>query len=185
MIICICGKSGSGKSSIAKKITEEIPNSIHIDIDKIGHKSHNDECVKANLINTFGDNILTNKIINRKKLGKIVFSSPSEMKKLENITWNYMEKEIDKIINDNKDKLIILDWLLLPKTKYFSSSNLKILVDVPYEIRKQRVLSRDNITEEKFNLREKATIEYNKKDFDYILTNNNLENIKKKVLKYE
>ena len=113
MIICICGKSGSGKSSIAKKITEEIPNSIHIDIDKIGHKSHNDEYVKANLINTFGDNILTNKIIDRKKLGKIVFSSPSEMKKLENITWNYMEKEIDKIINDNKDKLIILDWLLM------------------------------------------------------------------------
>ena len=46
MIICICGKSGSGKSTIAKKIQEERPNSIHIDIDKISHMSHNDKIVK-------------------------------------------------------------------------------------------------------------------------------------------
>lgn len=91
MIICICGKSGSGKSTIAKLIQEENPNSIHIDIDKIGHQSHNDETVKQELITTFGEVILTNNNIDRKKLGKIVFSDKLEMKKLEDITWKYME----------------------------------------------------------------------------------------------
>ena len=91
MIVCICGKSGSGKSTIAKLIMEEKPNSIHVDIDKIGHKSHNDETLKQKLVNTFGNDILTNNNIDRKKLGKIVFSDKLEMKKLEDITWKYME----------------------------------------------------------------------------------------------
>ena len=185
MIICICGKSGSGKSTIAKLIQEEKNNSINIDIDKIGHQSHNDEKVKQELITTFGEIILTNNSIDRKKLGKIVFSNKDDMKKLENITWNYMEQEIDKIINNNKDKIIILDWLLLPKTKYFNSSDLRILVDIPYEIRKKRVLKRDNITEKQFELREKNTIEYDRNKFEYILEENNIDKIKKKVLKYE
>ena len=182
MIICLCGKSGSGKSTIAKLIQKEKPNSIHIDIDKIGHLSHNDASVKEKLINTFGKKILTNNNIDRKKLGKIVFSSKEEMKKLEDITWTYMEHEIDKIITSKKDKTIILDWLLLPKTKYFESCDLRILVDIPYEVRKERVLKRDNITDEQFELRERNTIEYDKNNFDIVLTN---EDIKKKVLKHE
>lgn len=185
MIICVCGKSGSGKSTVAKLIQEERPNSIHIDIDKIGHKSHADEKIKQELINIFSEVILTNNNIDRKKLGKIVFSNKEEMKKLENITWNYMEQEIDKILINNNDKIIILDWLLLPKTKYFETSDLRILVDIPYEIRKQRVLKRDSITEEQFELREKNTIEYDKNEFEYILEENNIDKIKKKVLKYE
>lgn len=185
MIICICGKSGSGKSTVSKIILENHPNSIHIDIDKIAHKSHLDKHVKKSLINTFGTKILTNNEIDRKKLGIIVFSNKDEMKKLENITWNYMEKEIDKIIFDNKDKIIILDYLLLPRTKYFDNCDLKILIDIPYEIRKQRVMLRDNITEEKFDLRENLSLNYNKEKFDIILDDKKIENIKKKVLKYE
>ena len=93
-----------------------------------------------------------------------------------------MEKEIDKIITNNKDKTIILDYLLLPRTKYFNSSNLKILLDIPYEIRKERVMKRDNISKEAFDLRESASINYDEYEFDIIIKD---ENIKKKVLKYE
>lgn len=172
MVICICGKSGSGKSTIARKLNDLIPNSIHIDIDIIGHKSHLNEDVRQELINTFGNKIITNKNIDRKKLSKIVFSNKDEMKKLEQITWEYMEKEIDNIIDNNKNKIIILDWLLLPKTKYFNNNNFKILVDIPYEIRKERAMKRDNIKEETFDLRDKASIDYDNKSFDYIIKEN-------------
>ena len=182
MIICICGKSGSGKSAIAKLIQKEKPNSIHIDIDKIGHMSHSDKIVKQKLIDTFGKMILTDNNIDRKKLGKIVFSNKDEMRKLEIITWGYMEQEIDKIIKNNKDKIIILDYLLLPRTKYFNNCDLRILVDIPYEIRKERVMKRDNISEEKFNLRESSSIDYDKSSFDIVLKD---EDIKRKVLKHE
>ena len=180
MIIGICGKSGSGKSTISNYLKEEL-GAIHCDIDKIGHYILNLSNVQKDLIDSFGTEIYEDSKINRKKLSQIVFNSIDKMKILEQITWKHMEIEIDKIINENKDKIIILDWQLLPKTKYLNLCDLKILIDIPYKIRKQRLLKRDNISEEKIDLREKASITYNKNDFHYIFNTNDNENIKRLV----
>jgi len=169
MLIGICGKSGSGKTTIAKRLMNLHKNAIHIEIDKIGHEVLLYEEVKKELINAYGESIICNNSIDRKKLGDIVFSSRKEMDKLTEITWKNMQIIIDKIINENKDKIIILDWLLLPKTKYFNMCKFKILLDIPYEIRKQRAILRDNISEEEFKLREKSSIEYDNNDFDYVI----------------
>ena len=181
MIIGICGKSGSGKSTLSKKIVEYYKNAIYLDIDKIGHKVLTIDKVKEELINAFGKEIIEDERINRKRLGELVFNSRNQMKKLSDITWHYMQKEIDSIIKSNKNKLIILDWILLPITSYFDKCNIKILLDVPYEIRKERACVRDNITEEEFYLREKASIDLNHKDFDYVLSNITDEIIRKLV----
>ena len=103
------------------------------------------------------------------------------MNKLSNITWKYMQIEIDNFLNSNKDKIIILDWILLPITKYFSMCDIKILLDIPYNIRKERAIKRDNITKESFDLREKASIDFNPNNFDYVLKENNIETVKKLV----
>ena len=92
-----------------------------------------------------------------------------------------MEIYIDKFLKENKDNIIILDWILLPKTKYISMCNIKILLDIPYEIRKERVINRDNITEFNFKLRDSASIIYDNKEFDYVFDNTNEENIKRLV----
>lgn len=174
MIISICGKSGSGKSTLAKKIIEERKNVIHINIDKIAHQVLTIPIVKQQLQEQFKD-VLTDNEVDRKKLGPIVFSSTKNMDILTQITWPHMEQEIDRIISENKDKIIILDYLLLPKTKYFEQSDLKILLDIPKDIRKQRILKRDNITEDKFDLRDSSSIEYDKDEFDFIISSDNYD----------
>lgn len=174
MIISICGKSGSGKSTLAKKIIEERKNAIHIDIDKIAHQVLTIPEVKQQLEEQFKD-VLTNNEVDRKKLGPIVFSSQENMDILAQITWPYMEQEIDRIINKNKDKIIILDYLLLPKTKYFEQSDIKILLDIPKEVRKERIVKRDNISEDKFNLRDSSSIEYDKEKFDYVISSDDYD----------
>ena len=168
MIIGICGKSGSGKSTLARKIIEMYPNSIHVEIDKVGHKALMDENVKKELVKSFGEKLLNDNVVDRKQLGDIVFNSRHEMNKLTDITWEYMQKEINKIIDDNKNNIVILDWLLLPKTKYFDMCDYKVLLDVDYETRKQRCMLRDNISEDKFDLREKNSVDYYN-DFDYVI----------------
>ena len=60
MIIGICGKSGSGKSTIAKQLANSNKNIVHLDIDKIAHLSHKDKYVKEKIINTFTKSILSN-----------------------------------------------------------------------------------------------------------------------------
>lgn len=182
MIIGICGKSGSGKSTLAKQIIELTNHeAIHLDIDNVGHKVLLLKEVKEELINSFGNSIINDNNIDRKKLGEIIFDSRNEMHKLSNITWKYMQIEIDEFLKENKDKIIILDWLLLSISKYFNMCNIKILLDIPYEVRKQRAMKRDNITEKEFALREKASIDFNYEYFNYVLKTNDKETVKRMV----
>ena len=184
MIIGICGNSGSGKTTMAKIIEQEIANGIHCDIDKIGHDVLKLPAVKEKLLIAFGQEVIIDDIIDRKRLGMLVFNSDNAMKILTDITWPYMEEMINQFIIKNKNNNIILDWILLPKTKYFNMCDIKILVDVPYEIRKERAIKRDNITEEKFNIRDKASIEYDNSKFDLIV-NDDVDKIRKLVKRYD
>jgi dephospho-CoA kinase len=59
--------------------------------------------------------------------------------------------------------------------------DIRILLDIPYEVRKQRAMLRDNITEEAFLLRDKSSISYNNEDFDVVLKTNNKEEVERKV----
>lgn len=183
MLISIVGKSGSGKSHISTILASYIPNSLHIDLDNISHQILENPLVKQNLVSTFGKNIMIENKINRKELGKIVFNSTKKMQQLTDITWNKMENVIDQIIENNSNKIIILDWLLLPKTKYFELSSLKILVDAPLEIRMERAMKRDNISSKKFLEREQAAMNFQNYKFDYIINNINLVQTQKKVKK--
>lgn len=182
MIICLCGRSNSGKGTIAKTFTCLDNNIIHLDIDKIAHHVNDKEEVKEELVDTFSLQVLDNGKINRKKLASIVFNDKDEMKKLEAITWKHMEKEIDSYISDNKKKIIILDYIMLPKTKYFETSDLKILVKASYEERLKRAIIRDNITKELFDQRDGVAINFVDEDFDYVIDNGKGD-VKRKVVK--
>ena len=175
MIIGISGKSGCGKSTLSRMIMEYHDDAIHLDIDKIGHYVLTLPEVKEELVSTFGADVVNEEVVDRKRLGEIVFNSRHQMDKLTDITWKFMQIEIDKFLEVNKDKKIVLDWLLLTKTKYFEMCDLKILLDVPYEIRKERAKLRDNITDEAFDLREKASIDFDKDKFDYVISGNQEE----------
>ena len=179
MIIGICGKSGSGKSTVARELMELVnKESVHLDIDKIWHKVLAIPNVETELIETFGSGIKTESGINRKKLGEIVFAFRSEMEKLTDITWKYMQIEIDRFLDVNQEKLIILDWQLVPITKYFSMCDFTILLDIPYETRKKRAVARDNISDSDFDLREKASIDIDTESFDYVLKESEMESLK-------
>lgn len=182
MIIGISGRSGSGKTTLSNKIINlSKKDVVHLDIDKVGHDVLLLPEVRQELLNSFGPEVICKQNVDRKKLGDIVFASRNEMQKLNNITWKHMQIEIDKYIEKNKNKVIILDWLLLPITKYFAMCDIKILLDIPYEVRKKRAISRDSITEEAFDLRDSASIDLNHDDFDYVFESNNEENIRKLV----
>ncbi len=182
MIIGVCGKTGSGKSTFAKDIKDLCKKEVVIvDIDKVGHDVLEIRDVIENLVKYFGRNILENGKVNRKVLSKIVFDSKDEMDKLTEVTWSSMEKIIDKVLEDNKDKVIILDWILLPKTKFFLQCDIKVLLDIDVLERKERVIRRDKITSDDFYLREKASFEYNNEDFDYVIVDNYKEVLERLV----
>lgn len=181
MLIGITGKSGSGKSTLAKYLVDGRTNTIYVDVDKIGHQVNDNENVKRELKKQFGEFIFQDGKVNRKRLGSIVFNSEEAMNLLKEITWLEMKKVIDNLIEENKEKDIVIDWALLPNCELFNECHMTILVDVPYDIRLARVQERDNITEEKFKQRESKSVDYSKYKFDFVIENIDYEKAKEKA----
>lgn len=183
MIIGITGKSGSGKSTIANIIGGLNKDIKVVHVDDIGHEVLTYKNVIKEMIKAFGLSIIdSNGNIDRKKVGELVFNNRHKMQILTDITWKHMDKIINDIIKNNN--FVILDWILLPETKYFKMCDVKILVDATYEIRKAKAISRDHISEEKFDEREKASIEYDPTIFDYVINNDFIIENKKKECEF-
>ena len=169
MIISVCGKSCSGKTSLCKAIVSILgeDKAVHLDIDEVGHRVLAYPQIVEEIKTVFGDSVISSNSVDRVKLGDLIFTSRSDMKQLTNIVWGIIQKEIDEFIELNKDKKIILDWILLPHTKYFSMSDFKILMDGNFKgIRRNRAMKRDGICAEDFDKRDSASIEYNLEEFD-------------------
>ncbi len=171
MLIGLMGKSGSGKTLIGNWFKELDSRIQVIDVDKIGHKSHTDDTVKERIRRNIGNTVFNEDgSINRKKLSDIVFNDEEKMKALCDATYWYMVKEIDQMLKHAE--ITILDYALLPKTKYFELCALKILVEADYTSRSARVVARDNISTEKYNQINSNSLDYSNLSFDYIITNN-------------
>ena len=100
MIIGICGKSGSGKSTIAKQITSRYKNAIHLDIDKIVHKSHKDEEVKQKIISTFTESVLTNNEIDRKKFAILQLKYGIDLEEAKSLVFKYGSSFSNEMLQD-------------------------------------------------------------------------------------
>ena len=91
---------------------------------------------------------------------------------LTDITWEYMQNILDEILKKEEKDVIILEWALLPISKYWDKIDIKILMKANDEQRKNIVINRDKITEEYFLKRESNSINYSNYKFDYIFENN-------------
>ena len=169
-LIGITGKTGTGKSTIATILAQKL-DAQYVDIDKIGHQATSDPHIAKKLCDIFGNELLdSNGMINRKKLGNIVFSDTDKMQILTDITWEYMEQKLDDILLQ-KQQYFIFDWALLPKVKFWDMCDFKILVTSDDTMRKKRILERDHISEDYLEKRESATLDYSKLAFDFIFDN--------------
>lgn len=170
-IIGVTGKSGSGKTTFAKLLANKL-DCEYVDIDKINHMPLEKPEIIRILCEKFGNEILDKSgNIDRKKMGNIVFSNEEKMNELVKITEADAYKELDNILVNSNKNIIVLEWIKLPTIKYWKECNTKILVKADETKRRERVIKRDNISEEYFKKRDSANMEYNESEFSYIFNN--------------
>jgi dephospho-CoA kinase len=171
MVIGITGKSGSGKSFLSEKLKEKL-NAIHVDIDKISHGVLLEENTLKFVKTEFGEGVFDGNVLNRKKLGAIVFNDKQKREKLNNFCQTQMEIEIDEIIQKS-NQTVILDYALLPWMKQFAECDIKILLTTSFDERYNRVNSRENISKEYFEKRDSSIKDYADFEFDITLDSTN------------
>lgn len=147
-VIGIVGGIGSGKSSVPRKLAERRSLAI-IDADGIGHELLNESVVKHEIKTEFGSAVFqADGSVDRPALAAVVFGGTSKhedaREALNSILHPRIRKEIHRRINEAKQsanvEAIILDAALLLESGWHKDCNLVVFVDVPRQIRQQRVI---------------------------------------------
>ena len=169
-IIGITGGSGAGKSYISQELRNlGFP---VIDADKIAHKSIDKKACREELCSYFGQDILKGGSIDRKKLGKIVFSDPKKLEKLNQITHKYILSDIADEIEKACGDAVFVDGAVLIESGMKCDIMIGVLADK--KMRVSRIMRRDGITQKTAEERicaQKPDLFY-EKNCDMIIKNN-------------
>lgn len=185
-VYAVTGVIASGKSTVLNLLAKR--GFLVLSADKIYHKLLEEESVKNMLVREFTDEILTDDIVDRKKLGDIVFNDEAKMEKLNSLTHPLISKKIMNILNQVNVETAFVEIPLLFESgmdKYFQ----KILyITADDKTCTERLMKRTGLSVDEASERvsmSKAEKEKNKEYCSYILHNNNgIEKLKEEVDKF-
>lgn len=151
-VIGITGSIATGKSTVTH-ILQDLGYNV-IDADKIAHQLMEIGKINYNsILSYFGEEILkSDKTIDRKKLGKIVFNDKNKLNKLNDLTHSNIFNKIKENIELYEDEVIFVDIPLLIELKLEGKLNIDFdeiwLVYVDRNTQIQRLAKRNNIFKE-------------------------------------
>jgi dephospho-CoA kinase len=172
LTVALTGGIGSGKS-LAGEFFSEL-GAIVVDSDQLARDVIErgtpgfDEVLAA-----FGDEILTSGLIDRKKLGEIVFSDETKRKQLEAIVHPLIRTALDEIKNSSPRGSVIINQIpLLAETGSRDRFDLVIAITSDVELRRSRLLVR-GLAAHEIEKRLAAQVQDAEREAiaDYIITN--------------
>ena len=151
LVIGLTGSIGTGKSEAARQL--EILGASIISADQVGHEAYtpNTEAWEQVVV-AFGDDILQDdKDIDRRKLGAIVFSDPSQLEKLNAIMHPRMARMVsDKIevLRGQGVKVVVVEAALLFEAGWDTMVEEVWVTDSSEDIVVGRLKERNGLSEE-------------------------------------
>ena len=170
----ITGQMGSGKSYISS-LFGDLGVPIYNSDERARWINNNNISLKNEIISEFGD-VYTDGIMDKYKMRNIVFVDGGEekLKRINSIVIPYVFRDFLEFCDINSNKPMILgESAILFESKMDKYVDKVIYVDVPYEIRLERTIRRDNITKSEYDNRMKSQIgtEEKIKLSDYVIDN--------------
>ena len=155
IIIGITGGVGSGKSTALNYLKNEY-NAYIVEADKLAHRlMQPGEIIYRNIIEAFGDCVIdfeNSEIIDRKKLGDIVFNDKESLNKLNKIVHPLVKQYILEDISNKKEsgeRMYVIEAALLIEDGYKEICDEIWYIHAGRECRMKRLMSSRGYTKEK------------------------------------
>lgn len=181
-IIGLTGGIGSGKTTVARYIAAQgIP--VYI-ADEEAKKVMNTPEVLSLVAKTFGDSILENGVVNRQKLAQLVFNAPEKLQQLNNIIHPKVKQDFESWVQEHHNHpFVIKEAAILFESGSYQFCDKIITVTAPENVRLQRVVLRDSVTEDQVLARMQNQWKEEEKIAlsDYVIQNINIEDTKSQV----
>ena len=170
MIIGITGGSGCGKTTLLDIIRQQ--GGVVLDCDAIYHELLRRDDALLRAISDRFPGVVTDGVLDRKKLGGIVFADEQALLDLNRITHSAVKKEVLRRL-DGFSGLAAIDAIGLFEGGLAELCDVTVAVTAPKELRLQRLMARDGITHSYALSRIEAQPEddYYRQNCGYVLEN--------------
>lgn len=145
----ITGSIGMGKTTVSLEVTKQ--NYPVWQADEVVHTLYKKGNQGYKIIQDFIPEVAIGPCINRELLSKVLLKEPSLINKIEAALKPIITEKRRVFLQQNRNKkFVFLDIPLLFETNSDDWLDCVIVVTAPFSVQKKRVLSRENMTEEKF-----------------------------------
>lgn len=167
MLIGLTGSIGSGKSTVAKRLSERGAHVLDADAFARAQTDLGSEGLREIVLSFGGDVLLENGALNRKKLAEMIFSSEEKRLRLNAILHprilNAMREQAEAILKGEPEAVIVYDVPLLIETGEHNNMDRVWLVTADDETRIKRIVARDHCSIEAAKARIAAQMPQEKK----------------------
>lgn len=173
-VIGITGPTGAGKTTALNALTDL--GGCIIDADAVYHDlTVSSVPMREEIIKRFGP-VYDGDILNRKKLGAVVFQDKAALEDLNTITHKYVDEETGKRIQQARKEgrpAAAIDAIALLESSLIRYCDCTVAVTAPAELRIRRIMKRENISEDYARMRVNAQKSENwfSEHCDYTLEN--------------
>ena len=136
--------------------------------------------IKRIITNRFGDDAyLHNGLLNKSQLSKILFNNKAELTFVEGLLYPELNKRFQTWCEEQDSLYVLFESALIFEKEIGILFDKIILISAPEEIRKQRVIQRDNCSPESFlsRTRLQQNEELNIGRADFVITNDGVRDI--------
>lgn len=148
VVIGVTGNSGAGKDTVSEILKSEL-DAIIIDADSIVKENQNPgNDYYEKIVELFGENILKkDKSLDRKALANEIFKNDEKRNDLNKITFEFVQNEVEKILNTNEDRAyVILNFPLLYEGNFDKICKYVVAVTADEDTKIKRITIRDRVS---------------------------------------